>query len=180
VPGKVFTAGSDALGLQGPDDGTPQPGDFVGLFRERAIADDRILRIRVHVEDRCVVQCDPDCFQFGSQRTGESFGQRHAAAATERRHRRPFSEGRLQPCDASAFLVDGHPDGKIVDERRRFVRDLRHLFGIADVPCEEDNAAEAELFCQRAKLARDLMPIESSSEQLANLAADRARHGYKF
>ena len=48
-------------------------------------------------------------------------------ASAERRHRRPFRERRLQPCDAAAFLIDADPSRHIGREARCLVRQFRHL-----------------------------------------------------
>ena len=87
----------------------PSRRDLVGLLGQRAIADDRILRVGVDVEHRRVVERDADGSQLGRQRPREPLGQRRVAAAAERRHRRPFGERRLQARDPAAFLVDAHP-----------------------------------------------------------------------
>ena len=59
-PGKVLAARGDAFALQAADDGGAEPRDVVGLLGERAIADDRVLRIGVDVEHRRVVERDAD------------------------------------------------------------------------------------------------------------------------
>ena len=66
VSGKMLAARGDALGLQRPDDGGPEPRDIGRLFAQRAIANHGILRVRVHVEDGRVVERDADRFQLAA------------------------------------------------------------------------------------------------------------------
>ena len=47
--------------------GAAQPRDVVGLFGQRPIADDRVLRVRVDVQDRRVVERDADRLQLRRQ-----------------------------------------------------------------------------------------------------------------
>ena len=91
------------------DDRGAEPRDVLGRLRQRAIADDRVLRVRVDVEHRRVVERDADRPQLGGERAREPLGQRDVAAAAERRHRRPLGERRLQPRDAAALLIDAAP-----------------------------------------------------------------------
>ena len=53
----------------------PEPRDVLGALGQRAVADHRILRVRVDVEDRRVVERDPDRLELGRQRARESRGQ---------------------------------------------------------------------------------------------------------
>ena len=55
---EMLPARGDAVLLQTPDDGGPEPSDALGVLGQRAIADDRVLRIGVNVEDRSVVERD--------------------------------------------------------------------------------------------------------------------------
>jgi hypothetical protein len=96
--------------LQRPRRSRAEPRHVLGVLRERAIADHRVLRIGVDVEDRRVVEGDADRLQLGGQRAREPLGQRVVAAPPERRHRRPLGERRLQPRDPPAFLIDRHPE----------------------------------------------------------------------
>ena len=57
-----------------------EPGDRVGPLGQRAIADDRILRIGVDVEHRRVVERDADRSQLARQRARKSLGQLLGAA----------------------------------------------------------------------------------------------------
>ena len=181
VTGEMFAARRDALGLQRPHDGAAEPRSLLGLLRQRAIADDGILRVGVDVQDGRVVQRDADALQLHRERPGESFGQRHVAAPPERRHRRPLGKRRFQPRDAPAFLIDGDPHGEIRHQPCGIERQLGDLLGLGDVSREQDDAAQPELLRQRPKLSRNLLPVESGYQQLTNLTPQRAwRHHLRF
>ena len=139
------------VALQRADDRGAEPRDVLGLLRQRAIADDRVLRVGVDVEHRRVVERDADGLQLGGQRAREPLRQRDVAAAAERRHRRPLGERRLQPRDAAAFLIDADPERQLgAPARCASTRQLGDLLGLGDVAGEQDHAAEAELARQRS------------------------------
>ena len=75
VPGKCFAARGDAFGLQRADDRGAEARDVLGFLRQRAIADHRVLRVGVDVEDRRVVERDADGLQLGGQRAREPLGE---------------------------------------------------------------------------------------------------------
>ena len=75
VPGKVLAAGGDAGALQRPDDRRAEPGDVFGALGQRAIADHRVLRVGVDVEDRRVVERDADGVQLRGERPRKPLGQ---------------------------------------------------------------------------------------------------------
>ena len=75
VPRKMLAAGRDALALQRADDGGAEPRHLLGLLRQRAIADHRVLRVGVDVEHRRVVERDADGLQLRRQRPGKALGQ---------------------------------------------------------------------------------------------------------
>ncbi len=94
----------------------PSRGDIVGLCRERAIADDRVVGIRVDVEHGRVVEVDADGAQLGGERRREPRRELVVAAPAERDGRRPLGERRLQPRDAAAFLIDADPERPLARE----------------------------------------------------------------
>ena len=175
VPREVLAARGDALALQRADDGRRRGGATARPCRQRAVADDRVLRIGVDVEHRRVVERDADRLQLRGQRAGEALGERDVAAAAERRHRRPLGERLLQPRDAAAFLVDADP-GRAIARRARSSspRELGDLLGRLDVAREEDGAAEPELARQRIAARRAPWCRRSCRS-----AAARARAGFR-
>ena len=52
VAGEVLGAGGDAAALQAVDHGGAEPAHELGVVAERAVADDGVLRVRVHVHHR--------------------------------------------------------------------------------------------------------------------------------
>ena len=170
---KVLAAGRDAVSLQALDDRRSEPRHRLRILGQRAIADDRILRIGVNVEDRRVVQRDADRTQLGGEGLSEPRRQRHVAAAPERGHRRPHGERRLEARDASAFLIDADPERELRAERLHVVRQLGHLFGRLDVAREEDDAAQRELAGQRSDLWSDRPAGQAANQQLTDVASNR-------
>ena len=75
VPGKVLAARRHTLRLQHPDDGRAESRHGQRLIRERAVADDRVLRVRVDVEDRRVIERDADRAKLRGQGPSETLGQ---------------------------------------------------------------------------------------------------------
>ena len=92
----------------------PEPGDVLGAIGQRTIADRRVRRIGEDVEDRRVVERDPDRRQLGGQRAGKTRREPLVAAPPERRHRRPPRERPLQPGDPAALLVDADPERQLL------------------------------------------------------------------
>ena len=92
MPGKVLAARRDPFGLQRLDNHAPQPRHVVGPPGERAIADDGVRRVREDVEDRRVVQRDPDRRELGRQGQREPLRQALVATPAERHHWRPHRE----------------------------------------------------------------------------------------
>ncbi len=109
MPRKVLSACGDAVILQAANNGGAQLPHHRGIVGERAIANDRVLRVGVNVQDGRVVERDADGLEFGGERRGEPRRQRHVACPPQRRHRRPLGERRAQAGDASPFLVDADP-----------------------------------------------------------------------
>ena len=92
MAGKMLSARRDPRLLQRRDDPPAQPGHVLGPIGQRAVADDRILRVGENVEHRRVVERDPDRLELGGERAREPFGERLVAAPSERHHRRPLGE----------------------------------------------------------------------------------------
>src|SRR5262249_49461277 len=105
----------------------------------------------------------------------KSRGQFLVAASTERVCRRPFSEGPLQACDATALLINADPERPILCERCRLARQLRDLLGIDDVAGEVDDAAEIELCGEAAKIVRYAVAGEPDDRQTSNMTTQIAK-----
>ena len=113
--------------LQRAHDHAAQSRHVLGPIGQRAIANHRVLRIGVDVENGRVVEVDADGAQLGRERGGEARGQRLVAASSQRRHRRPFGERPLQARDAPALLIDADPERPVRGEPRHFTRQLGDL-----------------------------------------------------
>ncbi len=145
VTRKVFAARRHTLGLKSPNDHRAEPRDLVGAFRQRAIADDGILRVGVNVQHRSVIERDADGGELARERATESFGQGFRAGSSEHRHRRPPRERLLQSGDAAALLVDAHPRRHRAPERLGLSGEFNDLLGRLDVAPEQNHAPEIEL-----------------------------------
>ncbi len=75
VARKMFPAGGDTFRLQAANDGGAQPRHVGGFLRQRAVADDRVLRIRMDVEHRRVVERDADRRELQSPARGQTARQ---------------------------------------------------------------------------------------------------------
>ena len=71
VPGKVLAAGRDAFACSVSMMHRAEPRDILGRLGQRAVADDRVLRVGVDVEHGRVVERDADRLQLGRQRPRE-------------------------------------------------------------------------------------------------------------
>ena len=177
VSREMLAAGGDARLLQRPDDRPPEPGDILGALGQRAIANHRVLRVRMDVEHRREVERNPDGLELRRQRARKPRRQRLVAAPSQRLHRRPHRKWRLQPGDAAALLVHAHPQRQLLRERLRFPGQLRHLIGRDHVAREEDDAAEIELAGERAKIGGNRITGKPGDRELPDVTADVAeRH----
>ena len=154
-PGKCLPHAATPLSCSRRMIAAPSRATLSASLRQRAVADDRVLRIGVDVEHRRVVERDADGTQLGGQRCGEPPRQRRVAAAPERGHRRPHRERRLQPRHPPALLIDAHPERQPRRQRLHVVRELGHLLGRLDVARKEDDAAQRELARERSHLGGD-------------------------
>ena len=76
VTGKMLAARGDPFRLQRRMIAATQPGDVLGTLGERAVADDRILRIGEDVENGREVERNADGAELRRQRAREAFGER--------------------------------------------------------------------------------------------------------
>jgi D-glycero-alpha-D-manno-heptose-7-phosphate kinase len=176
VAGEVLSAGGHALSLQPPDDGACEPRHVGGVFAERAVPDDGISGIGVDVEDRRVIERDPDGGDLPSERAPEPLRQRLGRGPPEDRHRGPSRERLLQPCHPPAFLIDAHPRRHLAPERLDFASEFGHLFREFDVTAEENRTADVELARERPPFGRNRRGGKTSDEELTNLPGGSWRH----
>ena len=106
---EMLAAGRNAVVLKAADNSGAEPRNGPGILAECSIADDGIARIGVNVEYGGVVEADPHGFELGGQRRREAARERLIAAASQRRHWRPFGERRTQTRDPPTFLIHRNP-----------------------------------------------------------------------
>ena len=106
VPWEVFAARQHAPIAQPIGKRERVLDDDIWCATERSIADDGILRVGVHIENRCKVQVDPDRAQLAPENHRRVAGQLHVADCSERPHRRQSEHRLAETCNAAAFLID--------------------------------------------------------------------------
>lgn len=177
MAGEVLAARRDAVRLERPNDDRAQPRHLLRTLTERAVADHGILGIGMNVEDRRKIEGDPDGPQFDGERAGKILGEAIVAALPQRAHRGPFGEGTPQPRDASALLIDRHPQRRLTREPLQIVHELGHLLGRLDVAREQDDPADVELARERLQLRRHDRTVEAHHRELTDLTMKMTRHG---
>ena len=96
----------------------------------------------MNIEDRSVVERDPDSSELSGQGGRKTSGELHVAASAKHCHRRPLGERGLEPRDPSTFLIDAHPERQPHREALHVDRHLGHLLRRLDVAREQDHAPE--------------------------------------
>ena len=176
VPREVLGARGDAAGLEPRDESGHMARDELRVRAERANADDRVVRGRVHVRDRCEVEVDARAGQVGGHRAGHGPRQLDVVDDPER----PVSGIRaafasLEARDVAALLVDGdHELGPLGAE---CVSQRTQLCRVAHVPRIEDDAAKPG-FEQPTNPVRWLLAREAGQQAAQGEALELAgRHG---
>jgi hypothetical protein len=172
---EVFPASGETFRLHRANNRAAQPRHIFGALGQRPIADHRIFRVRVHIEYGREVERDADGFELGCQRPRKPFRQLHVAAPAQGRHRGPQREWRLQPGNASTFLIDADPGRDVSRQLRGLATEFCHLPRLDDVPAKQNYATKAELAGERSDFDGNLFAVEASNQQLSNLAAECAR-----
>ena len=127
MPGKVLAARGDARRPAASRMiAAPKPRHVLGALRQRAVADDRVLRVRVDVEHRRVVERDADRLAAPPPAPRAN---RSASASSPLRPSVAIGghsvNGALQPRDAPALLIDADPERQLRRERLRLARRAR-------------------------------------------------------
>ena len=164
----------DAIVLQPADDRCAERRHHLGRFGERAIADDRILRVGMDVEDGRVIERDADRLQLRRQRRGE----RAASAGSPLRpsmaiggHSVNGARSRAtRPPSWSTLTQSGNSAASVL----RVARELGHLLGRFDVAAKQDDAAELKLARQRSAAPEGIVVAgKAADQQLADVTANR-------
>ena len=82
--------------------------------------------------------------------------------------------GRLEPRDPAAFLIDAHPERQLPGERLRVARDIGHLIGRHDVAREENDPAEIELPREQSEIRRNGIAGEPGNRELTDVTTNVA------
>jgi hypothetical protein len=167
----VLSAGGDSGTLQRLDHNAPESRHVLRFFAKRAIADHRVLRVRVNVEHRRVIQIDADRFELGGECRGEPPCEFLVTGAPERVHRGPDGERVPQSSDAPPLLVHADPQRQLVPQLARRKRELEHLLGGRNVTGKQDHAAEVKLARDRPQFRGYLVAIETDDRELPDMAS---------
>ncbi len=177
MPGHVLDAAGHPGARQPVEHRACQRRDLHRLAAERAVAD-HVVRARLaYVEQRGVIDRDPDFGEIVPERFGigprrlDRARRRHLPQPGERlagRERFPF--GRLHPRDPPAFLVDRHQQPLAPVDRAQLVGQRAQLRAVLDVAPEQDVAGRVG-FAEESALV--------VGQRRTGQAEDRGRHGEK-
>src|SRR4249920_992604 len=112
MTGEMLTAGNNPALSQAVDPLLAERAHFLRVRSERAVADYRIFRVRVDIQDRREIQIDSHRGEFFSGCARGSVGELGVAGFTKTRCGRKVGEPLGKPMNCSPFLIDG-------DERRQ-------------------------------------------------------------
>ncbi len=135
-----------------------------GSDAERAHADHRVLRVRVHVRDRCEVHRHAHRAQVVSHRPRHCPGQLRVVDGAERQVARVGTAGLpLEPGDVAALLVEGDHDVRA--SRRSSRRQPGELLRVDDVGRVQADAAEPAVEVSAHPVRR--LPAREAGEEAA-------------
>jgi hypothetical protein len=144
VPGEVLAASYDSGLREAGGESAAERRDPRRVPAERAIADDRVVRVRVDVEDGGEVARDARGGELATDRATRRSHQHRTARLTKPAHRWPQRERRLESGDASALLIDRNQPGwakDVAELGRQVTKHSRR----ADVSREEHDSAWTKL-----------------------------------
>ena len=140
-PGKCLAHAATPARCSPRDERGDVPRDELCVRAERADADDRVERVRVHVGDRREVEVDSGVGELRSERGRHALCQLDVVDDAEGAVARVRASGRgLEPRHVAAFLVDR--DQHVVALGAQIVGQRAQLLGALDVPRVEDDTAE--------------------------------------
>ena len=169
---EMLPARGNSLTLQLSHDDRAQAGDLLGGFGKRAIANDRVARVRMNIEDGSVIERNANRAQLTRHRLRKPNSEPLVIGAPKDGHWRPLRKRCAQSRDATTLLIDGHPCRPLQSKMPRFVRQLGNLLGRRNVAGEERNPSQIELARERSQLRWNALPIEASDEQLSDVSAN--------
>src|SRR5882672_8846382 len=153
VTGKVLARGQEPGRLQPSDPGHAEASARIRISAEGAVADDRIVRTGIDVEDGCEGDRETYRRELRADRTGDPQRERRIVPGRDGSHGGHVEQGRAQARYASAFLIDAD-ERRIRRSRVDFPRQCGDLLRAAlHIGSEEDGPPTAP-FAQRSREAR--------------------------
>ena len=150
---KVFPAGHDFVVLQPRRRRQSQLADHVGRRPERAVADNRIVRIAVHIEHRRHIHVHAHCPQLFGNGCRSCVGQFGGIAATQQVAGRENRKTRGKTGDPTTLLIDGNQQRRMGATGLEIVRQIDHLFDGFEVSREQNDTARLVFFNERGQVA---------------------------
>ena len=167
VPGEVLAAGEDVVLLQALEerDGVAHHG--AGIAAEGAVADDRVRRVGVDVEDRREIEVESDGAELHGDGGGGAADEIEIVEQAELAHRRQREEGRGHARDAAALLIDADERGQIGGSRRADrLAEARRGGDVREVAAKEDRPAAAPFAQRLLEPRRERGAVEPADEEL--------------
>ncbi|MBP2675741.1 MAG: hypothetical protein H6Q84_2581 [Deltaproteobacteria bacterium] len=169
VPREMFPDREDPTGERTLRERDPESGRGVRVFGEGAVADHRVCRVAVHVEDRGEVHVDPHRAELGGGRRAQPFRYGFIPATEEGAgagRGKPGERGVLEPRHAASLLV--HCDQREGIAAACGGSDLAaqsaHLVRALDVAGVEDDAADLPACEPPRQRGREGLPVEADPE----------------
>lgn len=169
VAREMFPDRKDPPGERSLRERDPESGHGVRVPGEGAVADHRVCRVAVHVEDRGEVHVDPDRAEFGGGRGAHALRQALVSATEEGAgpgRGKPGERGFLETRHAASLLVDGDQREGIAAARggSDLAAQSAHLGGALDVAGVEDDAADLPARQPSRKRSGKRLPVEAGPQ----------------
>ena len=167
VTRKVLPHGQEAGGRDPPGGGPAVAGGVIGVRAERAVADDRVLRVGPQVQDRADLDVRPRRRDLPGHRPEDGFGQAGVVRGAQTPLGGEVRERLGQPVDPPALVIkkDERGSAGLAGEFRDVIAKLPELPGRAGVSGEEDDPRRANLLNQRALRVGNGLPRQTHDDQ---------------
>ena len=168
VAGEVFGTRRNPLALEALDQRGPELGHPFRVVAERPVADHRIVRIAVDIQNRGVVLVKTQREQASTEQGSHGVRKRRAPPSPDDAERRQLRKRRPQALNAASFLVDRNQQGLAGKSAERIdkVPTSRNARKIA---CKEDGASDLTVALQRRKVRVHGRPGKTADQELAYL-----------
>ena len=170
VSGKMLAGCGDPLRLERPDDDAADARDLVGALGQGTIANRRILQVREDVQDRRVIERDPDRRSSAASARANRATSLVVAAPAEGPHRRPDGERAFRRATRPpSWSVLTHR-GSSVAIVLALACHLGDLLRLDDVAGEENDSAEIEFLREQLQIGGNRVSGKPRDCQLTDLA----------